>query len=67
MHYMPTHTRQTISSWDSVALVRGVDDFEHCPRPTRDFDPKMIDFHERASKALPRIVYNGAQMTEPTL
>lgn len=70
MHYMPTHTRQTISNWDSAALVRGVDDFnhfEHCPRPTRDFDPEMIAFHEKASKALRKIVYDGAQLTEPTL
>ena len=65
MHYMPTHTRQQLAEWDSAALVRGTDvhnHFEHAPRPTRDFDPVCVEFHERARSTLRDIVYAG---TEP--
>jgi non-haem Fe2+, alpha-ketoglutarate-dependent halogenase len=70
LHYMPPHTRQTLAEWDSAALVRGADTYGHfeiCPRPTIDFDPEVVPFHERASSALRDIIYSGAQSTEPTL
>ncbi len=70
LHYMPTHTRQTLAEWDSAALVRGRDDhnnFDHAPRPTSDLDPEIMAYHERSADALRRIVYAGAQPTEPTL
>ncbi|MGY9075189.1 MAG: phytanoyl-CoA dioxygenase family protein [Acidimicrobiales bacterium] len=70
MHYMPTHTRQTVTDWDSAALVRGADSyhhFEHCPQPRYDLDPVAVEFHQRAGKALREIVYAGADQTDPTL
>jgi non-heme Fe2+,alpha-ketoglutarate-dependent halogenase len=70
MHYMPTHTRQTVAEWDTAALVRGVDDyghFEHCPRPEYDLAPAAVAFHAKAAKALREIVYSGAQSSDPTL
>ena len=68
--YIPTHTRQTIIDWDSAALVRGVDEynhFAHCPVPRSDFDPEAVEFHQHASKAMRDIVYAGAKQGEPTL
>ena len=70
MHYMPTHTRQTLARWDTAALVRGTDTyghFEHTPRPQRDFDPAAVAFHARASKAMREIVYSGAKESAPKL
>ena len=71
MHYMPTHTKQILSEWDSAALVRGEDlynHFIHTPIPVRDFDPEAVAFHKRASDTLREIVYKDAQQTiQPTL
>jgi non-heme Fe2+,alpha-ketoglutarate-dependent halogenase len=70
MHFMPTHTRQKLSDWDSAALVRGSDDyghFEHSPQPMHDFDPVAVEFHRRASKALRDIVYAGTEPDTTTL
>jgi len=70
LHYMPTHTSQTLAEWDSAALVRGedrFDNFEHCPRPAHDFDPEAVEFHQRAAAALREIVYHGADQSDPTL
>jgi non-haem Fe2+, alpha-ketoglutarate-dependent halogenase len=71
LHYMPTHTKQLLADWDSAALVRGVDEFnhfEHCPRPQADLHPDAVAFHNKASKTLRNIVYAGAeQNVEPTL
>lgn len=69
MHFMPTHTRQLVVDWDTATLVRGVDDYNHfalTPRPTRDFDPAVMDFHADATAALRKIVYAGAQPTKET-
>ena len=70
MHYMPTYTRQQLAEWDSAALVRGVDEFnhfEHAPRPAKDFDPDAVAFHRRAAGALRDIVYAGTEPESPTL
>lgn len=70
LHYMPTHTRQTLADWDSAALVRGSDrhnNFDHAPRPTSDLEPAVMDYHARSADALRRIVYNGSKPTRPTL
>ncbi len=71
LHYMPTHTKQLLAEWDSAALVRGVDEFnhfEHAPRPTADLHPDAVAFHRKASKTLRQIVYEGAEKNvEPTL
>ena len=70
MHFMPTHTRQQLSDWDSAALVRGSDDyghFEHCPQPAHDLDPVAVAFHRRASQALRKIVYAGTEPDTTTL
>lgn len=70
MHYMPTHTKQKKATWDTAALVRGVDDFgnfEHGPRPERDMAPEAVAFHAKAAAALREIVYQGAEQTNPTL
>jgi non-heme Fe2+,alpha-ketoglutarate-dependent halogenase len=63
LHYMPTHTKQTLADWDSAALVRGEDrfgNFVHTPRPAADFDPEAVAFHERASAATREIVYKDS-------
>ena len=64
MHYMPTHTKQMLSKWDSAALVRGQDlynNFVHTPVPACDFDPEAVAFHKRASDTLREIVYKDAE------
>lgn len=70
MHFMPTHTRQQLAEWDSAALVRGVDEynhFDHAPRPAHDFDQVAVDFHRRAGRTLREIVYAGVDPEAPTL
>lgn len=70
LHYMPTHTRQTLADWDSAALVRGTDrfgHFDHAPRPSRDLDPDVMAYHARSADALRRIVYRGADPERTTL
>ncbi|MEL7155582.1 MAG: phytanoyl-CoA dioxygenase family protein [Actinomycetota bacterium] len=70
LHYMPTHTRQTLADWDSAALVRGTDrfnHFDHAPRPPRDLDPETMAYHARSADALRRIVYAGADPHRTTL
>lgn len=70
LHYMPTHTRQTLTEWDSAALVRGQDryrNFDHAPQPTSDLDPQVMEYHARSAEALRRIVYDGSQATRTTL
>ena len=69
-HYMPTDTEQTLSEWDSAALVRGEDkhhNFEHCPQPEYDLEPAAVDFHKRAADAMRQIIYTGAHADKPTL
>ena len=63
MHFMPTDTRQVVGSWDSAALVRGVDmhgNFTPTPIPGADFDPKARAFHARASEAVREVLYVDA-------
>ena len=71
MHYMPTHTKQLLADWDSAALVRGEDrynHFAHTPIPAHDFDPAAVAFHKRASDTIREIVYkDAAQAVQPTL
>jgi hypothetical protein len=70
LHYMPTHTRQTLADWDSAALVRGDDghnNFDHAPQPTADLDPEIMAYHAKASETLRKIVYDGAAATRSTL
>ncbi len=70
LHYMPTHTRQTLADWDSAALIRGEDTyrhFHHAPRPTRDLDPAVMAYHTKAATALREILYQGADASNPTL
>ena len=70
LHYMPTHTRQTLADWDSAALIRGEDhhrNFDHAPRPTADLDPEVMAYHARSAEALRRIVYDGAEQGPKTL
>ena len=70
LHYMPTHTRQTLADWDSAALVRGEDHhnhFDHAPRPPADLDPETMAYHQRSAQALRSIVYDGADASRPTL
>ena len=64
MHFMPTETGQIASDWDSAALVRGEDthgNFIHTPIPSGDFDATAMAFHAKASQALNKIVYAGAE------
>ena len=70
LHYMPTSARQTVSDWDSAALVRGEDrfgHFDHTPRPQRDFDPDAVAFHQRATDAVRDIVFHDADKVRLTL
>jgi hypothetical protein len=69
LHYMPTYTRQTLANWDSAALIRGEDTFghfDHAPRPKRDLDPEVMEYHTRSSDALRQIVYHGAEAEQTT-
>ncbi len=70
LHYMPTHTRQTVSEWDSAALVRGEDrfgHFKHAPRPTKDFDPAAVEFHQQATNAVRKILFTDADKVRSTI
>lgn len=64
LQYMPTSSKQTLVDWDTAALVRGVDEynhFEHGPRPESDLHPDAVAFHARAAKALRELIYAGAE------
>ena len=70
LHYMPTHTKQTVGEWDTAALVRGEDRFGHftiTPRPAKDFDPSAVLFHEKATDATRKILYKDAQESRHTI
>ena len=70
LHYMPTCTKQMATDWDSATLVRGEDKFGHfalSPRPSRDFDPDVVQFHEKAADAMREIVFKGADKVRPTI
>ena len=70
LHYMPTHTKQTLADWDTAALVRGEDrfgNFVHTPRPAADFDPEAVAFHDRATAATREIVYKDSAAQSHTL
>lgn len=70
MHFMPTSTRQVVGDWDSAALVRGQDKHQHfeaAPRPSCDFDPVAVAFHERASEAARKVLYAGAKQNPARL
>ncbi len=69
-HYMPTCTRQIIGAWDSAALVRGEDRFGHfeiTPRPTQDYDPQVLPFHEKATHAMRDVLFKEAEKVRSTL
>lgn len=70
MHYIPPSTRQLAAEWDSATLVRGEDRFHHftpTPRPTRDFDPDAVRFHEQATDVFRAIVFKDAERVRPRL
>ena len=70
LHYMPPHTKQIVGEWDSAALVRGEDRFGHfLPTlvPARDFDPKAVAFHERATDQVREILFSDAEKVRKTL
>ena len=66
IRFIPPDARQTRSDRDSVALVRGVDThghFELEPVPECDFDPGVVEFHERAEEERRKILYHGTGWT----
>ena len=67
LHYMPAKAMQSVGQWDTAALVRGRDrfnHFEHTPRVTADMDPETVAYHARAAEAVRQVLYHGAdQMT----
>ena len=70
LHYIPTNTRQVIGEWDSAALVRGEDHFGHftlTPRPSQDFDPEVVKFHEKATDAVRDILFKDAEKVRRTI
>jgi len=69
-HYMPTSTHQVVGEWDSAALVRGEDRFGHfalAPRPDRDFDPELVEFHRKATDAVREVLFKDAEKVRKTL
>lgn len=69
-HYMPTDSRQTAVAWDSAALVRGQDKYQHfthTPRPSEDFEPSAVEFHRKASDVVREVVFKDAASTRATL
>jgi hypothetical protein len=67
---MPTGTRQIVGDWDSAALVRGEDaygHFTHTPQPSRDFDPEVVPFHEKATTAVREVLFKDAEKLRKTL
>ena len=70
LHYMPTCTTQVVGEWDSAALVRGEDrfgHFAHTPRPTKDFDPAVAPFHQKATDAVRQVLFTDAAKVRQTL
>ena len=64
LQYIPTSATQTLVEWDTAALVRGVDDFnhfEHGSSPKSDLHPDAVAFHARSVKALRELIYAGAE------
>lgn len=69
-HYMPTKTKQIIGEWDSAALVRGEDHFGHfeiAPRPSQDYDPNVLAFHQKATDAMREVLFKDAEKIRHTL
>ncbi len=69
-HYMPTRSRQLVGEWDSAALVRGEDRYQHfvsTPIPSCDMDPQAVAFHDKASTAVREILFKGAEQVRRTL
>ena len=70
LHYMPTRSRQLVGEWDSAALVRGEDHYQHFvrpPVPSCDMDPAAVAFHEKASTAVRDILFKDAERVRQTL
>ena len=66
LRYIPPETRQTLSAWDSAALVRGQDrynHFTHEPLPKGDFDDEAVAFHRRAEEQQRQIYYRDTGVT----
>ena len=70
MHFLPPDTRQTVTTWDCAALVRGNDPFlhfVHTPQPKFDMDTVTVAFHEQASAAMREVLYAGATQNQARL
>ena len=64
LHFMPPETAQIVGEWDCAALVRGEDHYEHferTPVPAFDFDPPLVAFHARATRAIREVLYADAE------
>ena len=64
LHFMPPEAAQIVGEWDSAALVRGEDcygHFERTPVPIKDFDPRAVAFHARATRAIRDVLYADAE------
>ncbi len=64
MHFIPPDCKQTLSNWDTAALVRGEDNcnnFTHTPIPKCDFDQSIMDFYNKATQANRKILYAGSK------
>ena len=69
-HYMPTQTIQLNTDWDCASLVRGEDrygHFEQSPVPGCDFDPVSVAYHEKATTAMRKLLFQGAKKVRPTI
>ncbi len=64
MHFIRPDCKQTLSNWDTAALVRGEDNFNnfsHTPIPQCDFDDSIMDFFIKATKTNKEILYKGSK------
>ena len=63
-HYMPAKAMQSVGQWDSAALVRGEDrfnHFEHTPRVAVEGDADAAAYHAKAAEAVRQVLYHGAE------
>ena len=69
-HYMPVGTKQLNASWDSAALVQGIDEFqyfEQSPQPQFDIDPETTAYHQKATDAMRAMLFQGAEKVRRTI
>lgn len=70
LHFMPTQAKQLKTDWDCATLVRGEDRYGHfelAPAPAYDFDPVTVAYHEKATTAMRKLLFQGAAKVRPII